>query len=103
MKSPKIHRVVVYTDKEGIPGWWTYGFMSPTPQSARDVPPKTKCGQKNSVFYCSRAIKNVTSYEIFVKYSCVRVLLIDGGAAKKTLGYSTRKNKSNDLEPHFPT
>ena len=34
MKSPKIHRVLVYTDKEGIPGWWSYGFMSPTPESA---------------------------------------------------------------------
>ena len=34
MKSLKIHRVLVYTDKEGIPGWWTLLFMSPTPQSA---------------------------------------------------------------------
>ena len=23
MGSPKIHRVLVYTDKKGIPGWWT--------------------------------------------------------------------------------
>ena len=32
-----------------------------------------------------------------------RVLLIDGGAVKKILRHSTRKNKSNDLEPHFRT
>ena len=41
-------------------------------------------------------------YEIFAKYPYVRVLLIDG-AVKKTLGHSTRKHKSNNLEPHFPT
>ena len=26
IKSLKIHRVLVYTDTEGISGWWTYGF-----------------------------------------------------------------------------
>ena len=41
MKSPKIDRVLVYTDKEGIPGWWTSGFMSPTAQSACDAPQKS--------------------------------------------------------------
>ena len=30
-------------------------------------------------------------------------MLIDRGAATKTLGHSTRKNKCNNLEPHFPT
>ena len=33
----------------------------------------------------------------------ILVMLIDGGAVKKRLGHSTRKNKSNDLEAHFPT
>ena len=27
---------------------------------------------------------------------------MDGGAVKKTLAHSTRENKSNNLEPHFP-
>ena len=59
---------------------------------------------KNTVCFTAVELdKNVTSYEIFEKYSYVRVLLIDGGAVKKTLGHSTRKNKSNNLEPHFPT
>ena len=36
------------------------------------------------------------------KCSYVRVLRMDGGAVKKTLAHSTRENKSNNLEPHFP-
>ena len=49
--------------------------------------------------------KNVTSYirDFLCKYSCIRVLFIDGGAVKRTLGHSTRENKSNNLEPHLPT
>ena len=39
----------------------------------------------------------------FEKCSYVRLLLIDGGAVKKKRGHSTRKNKSNGLEPHFST
>ena len=30
------------------------------------------------------------------------VVVIDGGAVQKVLGHSKTKNKSNDLEPHFP-
>ena len=66
---------------------------------------KTKrCGQKNTcVFDCCRARKKRYILRVFFfKYSYVRVLLIDGGAAKKALGRSTRK-KSNNLELHFPT
>ena len=66
-----------------------------------------KCGQKNTAV-CFTAVeleKNVTSYLVrfFFQYWYVRVLLIDGGAVKQTLGHSTRENKSNNLEPHFPT
>ena len=81
--------------------------MSPTPQSAWVVPQKTKkCGQKALVFHFSviELEKNVTSWEIFRKILVrVRVLLIDGGAVKKNLAHSRRKNKSNHLEPHFQT
>ena len=55
MISPNIHRVLVDTDREGVPGWWTYGFMSSTPQSARGVPQKTKkCGQKNEEMWTKK-------------------------------------------------
>ena len=39
----------------------------------------------------------------FIKYSYVRVPLIDGGAVKKICSHSTRTNKSKDLKPHFLT
>ena len=71
--------------------------MSPTPQSAPDVPKKTeKRGQKKTVCFTAVELqKNVTwylVYEIFLKkYSYVRVLLIDGEALKNKLGHSTRK------------
>ena len=53
MKSPTIHRVLVYAGREGIPGWWTYGFMSPTPHSPWDVPQKPKkCDKKHCVSCC---------------------------------------------------
>ena len=63
MQSPKIHPVLVYTDEEDIPGWWSFRFMSPTPQSASDVPQNTKkCGQKNTVCFTAVELeKNVTS------------------------------------------
>ena len=74
------------------------------------MPQKTKkCGQKNTtvcVSYCCRATKKryqVHRTRFFEKCSYVRLLLIDGGAVQKILGDSTSKNKSNDLEPHFPT
>ena len=41
---------------------------------------------------------NIFLYKI---YSYVRVLLIDGGAVKKILDHSTRKNKSNHVKTHF--
>ena len=87
----------MYTDKEGIPGWWTFRLMSPTPQSAWDVPRKTKkCGQK-ILCYCYTARKK-TSHRtrFFEKYTYVRVLLIDGGAVQKKIGRSTKKNKTNN-------
>ena len=105
MESPKIHRVLVYTDKEVIAWWWTFGTMSPTPQSAWDVPQKAKKrGQKNTVCFTVELEKKTLHRTIFLaKFSYVRVLLIDGGAVKKIVGRITRNNESNDLEPHFPT
>ena len=113
MKSPKIHRVLVYTDKEGIPGWWTYGFFSPTPQSPWDVPPEPKKrGQKtllcfislNSVVGCRAVIEKKTLHRegFFGKSSHVRVLLMDGGAVKKNLA-TVRERTNPTLQPHFPT
>ena len=37
MKSPTIHRVLVYAGRKGIPGWWPLGSMWPTPQSVREA------------------------------------------------------------------
>ena len=76
--------------------------MSPTPQSARDVPKKTTTyvHKETLCFAAVEPQKNVTSY---VRISYARLLLIDGGTVKKVLGHSTSTNKSNDLEPHFPT
>ena len=65
MKSPKIDRVLVYTDKDGIAGWWTFLLMSPTPQSASDVPQKKSNVDKKHCFTAVELEKNVTSYEIF--------------------------------------
>ena len=108
MKAPKIHPVLVDTDKEGFPGWWTYGVMSPTPQSAWDMPPKTKNVEQKKhfcVFKFCRLEPQQTLHRtrFFKKCSYVRLLLIDGGAAKIILGHSTRINKSNELEPHIRT
>ena len=60
------------------------------------------------VFYCCRARKkrylaHRTGTRFFFKYLYVRVRLIDGGAVKKHLATVREKNKSNNLEPHFPT
>ena len=66
-------------------------------KNKRNVDKKTFC-----VYYCCRARKKrYIVQKIFEKYSYVQVLLIDGETVKKILGRSTRKNKSNDLEPHF--
>ena len=62
-----------------------------------------KCGQKITVCLTAVELEKTLHRTIFFeKYSYVRVPLIDGGAEKK-LGHSMRNNKSNDLEPHFPT
>ena len=47
--------------------------------------------------------KNVIWYEIFRKILVRTSTAHRYTAAKKIVGHSTRKNKSNDLEPHFPT
>ena len=51
MKSPKVHLVLVYTDGEGIPGWWTLidaaiGLRR-APNNKKNVDTK-KCGHKNT-------------------------------------------------------
>ena len=62
MKSPEIHRVLVYTDKEGIIGWWTHGLMSPTPQCLKK---QRNVDKKNTVRVTAEKLeKNDTSYEI---------------------------------------
>ena len=92
----------------GILGWWTWGFMSPTPQSAWDVPQKPKtCGQKTLFDFSVELERNVTSWEICRKIltTCllyVPILLIDG-SVRKNLAHGTRKNKFNHLERHFQT
>ena len=107
MESPKIHRVLGYADKEGIPGWWTFRLMSATPQSAWDVPQERDVDNKILCFTYVELEKNVTSYEIFEKFSYVRVLLIDGGAVKKNTWpqyekkhtwYTTTRNHVFQLE-----
>ena len=70
MKSPKIHRVLVYTDEGGILGWWTYGFMSPTPQSAwRRALKNIETWAKNTVHFTAVELQEnvTTSHEIFRK------------------------------------
>ena len=69
MESPKIHHMLMYTEKEGIPGWWTFRSMSPTPQSAWDVPRKTKMWTKNTDCITVELQKTLyrTWYEIFFK------------------------------------
>ena len=52
----------------------------------RDVDNKILC------FTYVELEKNVTSYEIFEKFSYVRVLLIDGGAVKKNTWPQYEKN-----------
>jgi len=83
-------------DKEGIPGWWTNGFMSPTPQSAWDVTQKTKKrGKQNTVCFSAESYKKkrywVYRTRFFEKRSYVRLLLIDGGAVKKYLATVRRR------------
>ena len=46
--------------------------------------------KKYCVFYCCRCRKKMSNAHRW-------------RSSKKTLGHSTRKNKSNYLEPHFPT
>ena len=105
MKSPKNQRVLVCTAREGIPGWWIEGFKSSTPQSAWDVPQKQLNVDKKHCGVCNvvELEKNVASHQVQIlrKYSYVRVPLpIDGGAEKKKLYHSMKKNKSKNLEPH---
>ena len=51
-----------------------------------------KRGQKNTVCFTVELEKKTLHRTIFLaKFSYVRVLLIDGGAVKKTLGHSTKK------------
>ena len=57
MKSPKIHHVLVYTDKEGIPGWWT--FVAGAAIGLRRASKNKEMWTKNTVFDCCRARKNV--------------------------------------------
>ena len=109
MKSPKIHPVLVYTDKEGIPGWWTLliNVADAAIGLRRASKNKEMWTKKTLCFTAVEMEKNVTTSihrtRLTKKYSHVRVLLIDGGAVKKTLGHSTKESKSNNLEPHFPT
>ena len=59
-----------------------------TSKNKRDMDKKMR---QSVCFTAVELEKNVTSYDIFLKYSYVQVLLVDGGAVKKTLGHSTDK------------
>ena len=108
MKSPKIHPVLVYTDKEGIPGWWTLliNVADAAIGLRRASKNKEMWTKKTLCFTAVEPQKNVTSYryEIFRKLlvrSYVRQLLIDGGIILKKWGTEYKKNKSDDLGPHI--
>ena len=91
--------------------------MSPTPQSASDVPQKSKKCEPKTLESYRDGKKTVHREGFFEKYSYVRVLLfIDGGAAKKldhttsrelkknlTTAVYTGKNKSDHRKTHFLT
>ena len=83
--------VLVYTDMEGISGWWNWEFMSLTPQSAFGMCLRTQRNVKKNtaVIWCCRA-REKTFHRIRLK---------------KILGHSSmKKKKCNDLlEPHFQT
>ena len=90
MKSPKIHHVLVYTEKEGIPGC-VVDFSIHVAGAAIGLRPASKNKEMwkqkilQCVFYCCcRARKKrYIVRDFFEKYSYV--LLIDGGAVKKHL------------------
>ena len=69
------------------------------------MPQKTKkCGQKGTVCFSAVELqKNVKSYEIVRKMLLRTTTAHRWRSSKKILGHCTRKNKSNHLEPHFPT
>ena len=107
MKSPKIHPVLVYTDKgrySRVVDLWIYvahaaiGFRRAS-KTRRNVDKKILC----VLFTAVELEKNVTLYEIFRKALVRTSTAHRRRSSKKTVVRSTRKNKSNDLEPHFPT
>ena len=63
-----------------------------------------RCGQKNTVCFTAVELeKNVASYRDFFLILVRTSTAHRWRSSKQTLGHSARKNKSNNLEPHFPT
>lgn len=110
MKLPKILRVLVYTDKEGIPGWWWTLFICATDVAiARGV-----CFKKQGNVDINTALKwssarwqKKTSGKTFFLSNIARAYVLwhwSTPTHEKYLGHSSmRKRKPNDMDPHFRT
>ena len=76
MKSPKIHPVLVYTGREGIPGWWTRGLhVTDAAIGLTSALQKQMEVDKNTVLQCCATSQKRKRYE-HKKYSYVRVFII---------------------------
>ena len=105
MKSPKIYRVLVYT-KKVFQGGGLFDLCRRRRNRLETCLKKQRNVDKKTLCFTDVEMKKTlhrTSTRFFFKYLYVRVLLIDGREAQKTLDHSTRQNKSNNMEPHFPT
>ena len=103
MKSPKIYRVLVYT-KKVFQGGGLFDLCRRRRNRLETCLKNQRNVDKKALFYCCRATKKrYIVYEIFRKMLVRTTTAHRWRSSKKNTCHSrTRKNKSNDLEPHFP-